>query len=136
MYECIFPSEMLTDVGIVDQLVWLLHGPHAAHHEHVMSALVNLATDNAAVQQDCRRPELQLQTLLKTRLETLAGKEEFMVCWLCVRVLIESSCSINCCNFSKTLLTVSTCKCNIFLSSVTGIRCAVLVGLFNKLRCI
>ena len=66
-------------MGVVEQLVALLHSTHAAHHEHIMAALVSLADNNPAAQHECQRPELQLQTLLRERLKLLAGKEEFLV---------------------------------------------------------
>ena len=70
-------KETLFKMGLVEQLVGLLHTEHNASHEYLLSALNAIITDNAKAVQECRRQELGLQDLLKTKLFSLANQPEF-----------------------------------------------------------
>ena len=57
-------------MGMVDQLVSLLQGSVADYHEHILDALVHLASNKKAVK-DCRRSGLNLQPFLRERISSL-----------------------------------------------------------------
>lgn len=70
--------ETLYKMGLVEQIVALLHTPHDESHEFLLSALYGLITEHEASKNECHRKELQLETLLKERLEIIKGKPEFL----------------------------------------------------------
>jgi len=74
-------SEVLCDMGAVEQLVGLLSLEHQAFHEQLIIALYYLIIDNRQAQAECHRPEFALKSLLINRKQTLEGKEEFQVIW-------------------------------------------------------
>lgn len=52
---------------------------HNPTHEHIMSALVNLASDHAAAREKCLSVDLDLRSFLCQRIRFLEGKEPFQV---------------------------------------------------------
>lgn len=70
-------KEMLCSMGLVEQLVGVLHGEHRPFHEHLMSALCSIVSDCESAKSECRRPELGLDELLKERFHLIQGKPEF-----------------------------------------------------------
>ena len=72
-------SEMVINLGLLDQLVGLLHGPHSGYHEHLMRALLVLCDGNEKAQCECRRQELGLCELLIQRQKLLHGQDEYQV---------------------------------------------------------
>ena len=75
----IYFVELFCEVGIVEQLVGLLHEEHKLHHEHFLRALAKLAEDNPFAVRECRRTEFSLEQLLREKTKQLAGKEEYKV---------------------------------------------------------
>jgi len=73
-------SDVLCDMGAMEQLIGLLTMEHRAFHEQLIIALYHLVTENNRAQAECRRPELALKSLLRDRKRSLDGKEEFQVC--------------------------------------------------------
>ena len=67
-------------MGMVEQLVVLLQTEHTSAHEHLLAALLTLVDGNIKAIQECLRPELDLQNYLHSTKQTIADKEEFMVC--------------------------------------------------------
>ena len=68
--------ESLFRMGLVEQLVALLHQDHNVTHEYVASALHAIAADHAGARAECRRSDLGLEKLLRARIQELRGKEE------------------------------------------------------------
>jgi len=66
-------------MGLLEQLIGMLHQPHSTCHEHLMRTLLLLCEDNNQSQAECQRPELGLSQLLKQRLVLLDGKDEYQV---------------------------------------------------------
>lgn len=71
-------KDILCDMGMVEQLIALLHTPHNNIHEHLTCALLNLTQGHQRAQEECRRPELRFRELLKNKMPLLKGKEECM----------------------------------------------------------
>ncbi|NP_001121272.1 HSPA (heat shock 70kDa) binding protein, cytoplasmic cochaperone 1 L homeolog [Xenopus laevis] len=67
----------LCSMGMVQQLVSLLHTDHSPFHEHVLGALCSFVTDFPQAVSECRVPELAFEDLLKERCQLLEKKEEF-----------------------------------------------------------
>ena len=75
----IFP-DTLTGEGAVQLLIKLLkEGEHCNNHEYLMSALLELVTDNAAARTLCLDEAIDLRSFLCSRIRLLTDKEEFMV---------------------------------------------------------
>lgn len=70
-------KDTLCNMGMIEQLIALLHGEHSSFHEYLMAALVNIVEDNPRSAQACTQPELQLAKLLQERIHHISGKEEF-----------------------------------------------------------
>ncbi|KAK3757938.1 hypothetical protein RRG08_058252 [Elysia crispata] len=71
--------DTLTSDGAVQLLIKLLkEKEHCNHHEHLMSALLNLVTDNAAARALCLDETVDLKTFLCSRIRLLTNKDEFM----------------------------------------------------------
>ena len=66
-------------MGMVEQLMSLLHCEHAPYHEHVMRIIVNLAREHAPSLAECRRPELSFNEFLLQHVIDLRDKPEFQV---------------------------------------------------------
>ena len=68
-------------MGMVEQLVALIHGPQQPFHEHVLSVLVWLVKDSPQIVEECRRPEFNLETILRKKVSTLTeeDKEKYQV---------------------------------------------------------
>lgn len=64
---------------MVEQLVALLQQDHSTSHEHVMGALLKQVDGHARSIQECQRPELKLNQLLRNKRKELAGKPEYQV---------------------------------------------------------
>lgn len=73
--------DTLVKMGMVDQLVGLLHGPQETFHEHVLSAFAVLVTDNPRAVEECHRSELGLEQILDSKIQELTkqDKEAHMV---------------------------------------------------------
>ncbi|BFZ19877.1 hypothetical protein BsWGS_22916 [Bradybaena similaris] len=70
--------DALVAKGTVEQLVQILKDEeHNATHEHIMSALVNLASGHAAAREKCLSVDLDLRSFLCQRIRFLEGKEPF-----------------------------------------------------------
>nr|CAG4645842.1 EOG090X0EEI [Lynceus sp. MCZ IZ 141354] len=69
-------KDCLCDMGFVEQLIWLVHSEHDATHEHLLSALFALISEHPRAIQECRRPELMLETFLQQRIKQLADNDE------------------------------------------------------------
>ncbi|KAE8593950.1 hypothetical protein XENTR_v10019383 [Xenopus tropicalis] len=67
----------LCSMGMVTQLVSLLHTDHSPFHEHVLGALCNLVTDFPQAVSECQALELGFEEFLKERCLLLDKKEEF-----------------------------------------------------------
>uniref|UniRef100_A0A8C5MNU2 Hsp70-binding protein 1 n=1 Tax=Leptobrachium leishanense TaxID=445787 RepID=A0A8C5MNU2_9ANUR len=70
-------KETLCSMGMVQQLVSLLHTEHSPFHEHVLSALCSLVTDFPQGVTECRSPELAFEGFLKERSTQIQKEEEF-----------------------------------------------------------
>ena len=66
-------------MGMIEQLISLLHSDHTTFHEHLMSGLVTIVNDHARSIEACQQPELQFEQLLRRRLDEIGEKEEFLV---------------------------------------------------------
>lgn len=66
-------------MGFVQQLIGLLYQEHAAFHELLVKALVNLTENFPRGVQECQRPEFKLHSLLLSRVKELKGKDEYEV---------------------------------------------------------
>lgn len=67
----------LCNMGMVEQMVALLHTEHSPFHEQLLAALYALTAEHSLSQSQCVRPELQLRQLLAEKRRFLAGKPEF-----------------------------------------------------------
>ncbi|XP_019373012.1 PREDICTED: hsp70-binding protein 1 [Gavialis gangeticus] len=70
-------KETLCSMGMVQQLVALIHSEHSSFHEHVLGALCSLVTDFPQGVRECREPQLGLEELLRARCQLLQDQEEF-----------------------------------------------------------
>jgi len=70
-------KDILCNLGMVEQLVGLLHSEHSKTHEILMMSLLMLVKDNPKAIQECKREELQIKNLISNKLRFLQGKEEF-----------------------------------------------------------
>jgi len=70
-------KDLLCKMGMVEQLIALLHSEHSVVHEHLMSALLNLITGNPLAQIECHRPEFHLNELLCQRIQLLKDDAQF-----------------------------------------------------------
>lgn len=71
--------DTLTRDGAVQLLIKLLkETEHCDYHEHLMSALLNLVTNNAAAKSLCLEESVDLKTFLCSRIHLLNDKEEFL----------------------------------------------------------
>ena len=70
-----FP-DTLFNMGIVEQLVALISGQHEPFHEHALSVLACLVDDNPKIVQECRRPELGLETSLREKKSALTNEDK------------------------------------------------------------
>ena len=82
---CFIPvfSDILCNMGMIDQLVGHLCEEHSAFHEHLMSALLAIVSDHPRSVSECLRPELRTVELLKERQKQLQGDDRFRVCINC-----------------------------------------------------
>ncbi|ELT89868.1 hypothetical protein CAPTEDRAFT_21393 [Capitella teleta] len=71
-------KDILHDMGMVHQVVAMLRLPHSTFHEHLMRALLAMASDHPNNIKECQKSELQLESLLNQRLQLLKGKEEYL----------------------------------------------------------
>jgi hypothetical protein len=79
--------DTLVKMGMVDQLVSLLHGPHESFHEHVLNALVVLVSDNPRAVQECHRPELRLEEVVNDKILEL-GKQNDDAYEVCMQPVV------------------------------------------------
>ncbi|RUS90247.1 hypothetical protein EGW08_002028 [Elysia chlorotica] len=71
--------DTLTSDGAVQLMIKLLkESEHCNSHEHLMSALLNLVTNNAAAKALCLDETVDLKSFLCSRIHFLNDKEEFM----------------------------------------------------------
>ena len=71
--------DTVCNMGMVEQLVGLLHQEHKPFHEHLMKALLNLVTGHQRACRECCRDDIALEELLTQRLKLLEGESEFEV---------------------------------------------------------
>ncbi|KAL8611757.1 hypothetical protein ACOMHN_009439 [Nucella lapillus] len=70
-------KDAVCEAGLVELLVGeLQQGEHQQSHEHLVAALLRLATDHPPTQALLTQPHLGLDPFLRARLDLLAGKEE------------------------------------------------------------
>ncbi|CAH2319194.1 hsp70-binding 1 [Pelobates cultripes] len=70
-------KETLWSMGMIQQLISLLHTEHSPFHEHVLSALCSLVTDFPRGVTECRIPDLAFEDFLKERCQLIQKQEEF-----------------------------------------------------------
>ena len=58
---------MLLNMGMIEQLVVLLQQANEPFHEHVLSVLVNFVQECPKAVEECRRPEFNLDALLREK---------------------------------------------------------------------
>jgi hypothetical protein len=66
-------------MGYVEQLVGLLSEDWQPSLEYILSALQGLVTDHAPSLSECRKPQLQLRSILRKLLQQNQGKEDRQV---------------------------------------------------------
>ena len=68
-------------MGMIEQLVALLHSDHSPFHEHVLSQAIAYKSIHIhpRAQAECLRPELHLKALLDQREQLITGKAEYQV---------------------------------------------------------
>ena len=71
-------TEQMVNMGLVTQLVFILHQNFETYHEHIISALATLVTKSTVAKEEARTENLNLESLLRSRLETAGGKEELV----------------------------------------------------------
>jgi len=64
---------------MIDQLIGHLSEEHTAFHEHALAALLSIVRGHPRSLHECRRPELDLPTVLQHKLTQLKDKEQFLV---------------------------------------------------------
>ncbi|XP_076451101.1 hsp70-binding protein 1-like isoform X2 [Babylonia areolata] len=70
-------KDMVCESGMVELLAQeVSQGEHQQSHEHLMSALLRLATDHPPTQQLLARPHLHMTSVLRDRVTLLTGREE------------------------------------------------------------
>ena len=69
-------AQQMADMGLVVQLAAILHQQLEGYHEHVISALASLITRSPTAREEARAESLNLETLLRERLEAAGEKEE------------------------------------------------------------
>ena len=69
-------AQQMADMGLVVQLAAILHQQLEGYHEHVISALASLITRSPTAREEARAENLNLETLLRERLEAAGEKEE------------------------------------------------------------
>lgn len=74
-------SDTVLSMGYVEQLAIILGNEDTDNisREHCTAAVYGLASSYPQALQDALRPELGLPQLLRSRLSTISGKEEFQV---------------------------------------------------------
>lgn len=70
-------KDILFNLGMVEQLVGLLHSEHSSTHEYFMMSLLMLVKDNPKAIKECFREELQVKEMISSKLRMLQGKEEY-----------------------------------------------------------
>ena len=78
VYVCV-SADSLCDMGMVQQLAGMLHSPHSHFHEHLVRALLALATDHQRAAHECSSSELQLGPVLVDKINTLQGQDDCQV---------------------------------------------------------
>lgn len=68
--------ESLIRMGLVEQLIALLHQDHNPSHEYVASALHAVVSCDDGARSQCQRGELGLEQLLRSRIHELRDREE------------------------------------------------------------
>ncbi|KXJ14596.1 hsp70-binding protein 1 isoform X1 [Exaiptasia diaphana] len=69
-------KEALVNMGIVEQLVSLLHEQHELFHEFIADSLAILSENLPKVVQECQRPQLQLEKILHERIHELEKEDK------------------------------------------------------------
>lgn len=81
--------EELCAMGMVQQLVALLHAPHEPFHEHVLGALLSLVSGHGAALRESRAAELRLRETLLERIGLLEGSEQHLEALEFCRTLLQ-----------------------------------------------
>lgn len=71
-------TQQMVEMGLVIQLVFILQQKFESYHEHIISALSSLITRSPVAREEALAENLNLETLLISRLEVLGGNEEHM----------------------------------------------------------
>jgi len=69
-------AQQMVDMGLVIQLVFILQQKFESYQEHIISALASLITKSAVAREEARAENLNLETLLRSRLEEVGEQEE------------------------------------------------------------
>lgn len=67
--------ETLYNMGLVEQLVFIILRPHERYHEHVLNILANFAANYPAALQDCKREQYSLRETLNHRKKYLQNED-------------------------------------------------------------
>ena len=62
-------------MGFIEQLVGLLHKPQKSSHEHIIRLLSDFLNDYPQSIDECRRPEFQLEKLLKAKITFMVEED-------------------------------------------------------------
>ena len=62
-------------MGFVEQLVGLLHKPLKSSHDHVIRLLTDFVSDYPQAVRECRRPDFNLEELLKTKITSMTQED-------------------------------------------------------------
>ncbi len=54
-------------MGMVEQLITIIQGPHDRHHEHVLNILLKLVSSYQAALKDCQQEKYGLRKTLESR---------------------------------------------------------------------
>lgn len=66
-------------MGCVEQLITILNREHDASHEHVLSTLLKLLSDNPEAVKEAQKRNLNFKQFLDDRRQRIAGKPEYQV---------------------------------------------------------
>ncbi|XP_067015204.1 hsp70-binding protein 1 [Anabrus simplex] len=70
-------KDELCQMGFIEQLVGMVTDYHTPVLEHLLGALVNMATEHNFSKDECRRPELELRPKLIRLINSFKDKEEY-----------------------------------------------------------
>ena len=59
--------ETLYNMGMVEQMIIIIQGPHDQHHEHVLNILLKMANSYPPALKDCQQEKYGLKETLESR---------------------------------------------------------------------